>query len=114
MARSNKSKRKGNKRRTEKSASSPVESVQEEQHVEQETRVEIPEDAVEVHWITASAGSVIQIPGGRGAQFIQFQDQDGRIVELPICEDDPDDKVSSVASNSRPCVQFLCFFSGRG
>ena len=50
--------------------------------------VQIPQDAVEVHWIPASVGSVIHIPGGRGARVIQFHDSEGRIVEVPFCHDD--------------------------
>lgn len=50
--------------------------------------VEIPEGAVEVHWIPAEAGSVIHIPGTFGtAQYIQLQ-RDGQILELSPFEQD--------------------------
>ena len=41
--------------------------------------VQVTQTTVEVHWIPASAGSVIQIPCGRAAQIIRICD-DGRIV----------------------------------
>lgn len=50
--------------------------------------VEIPEGAVEVHWIPAEAGSVIHIPGTFGTtQYIQLQ-RDGQILELSPFEQD--------------------------
>lgn len=49
-----------------------------------------PEGAVEViHWIPATAGSVIQIPGGQGSQQFSIQlHEDGRVVDLPVFHSD--------------------------
>lgn len=49
-----------------------------------------PDGNVEViHWIPASAGSVIQIPGGKGSQHFSIQlHENGQVVELPVFHSD--------------------------
>lgn len=42
-----------------------------------------------IHWIPASAGSVIQIPGGKGSQHFSIQlHQNGQVVEVPVFHSD--------------------------
>lgn len=59
---------------------SPVESTSSES-VEREASVEV------IRWIPASAGNVIQIPGGQGSQQFSIQlHHDGQVVDVPVYE----------------------------
>jgi len=83
-----------NQRKTDKKRRNPDDENQVPTAKKEETLapVELPEGAVEVHWIPASAGSVIQMLGGAyGTQYLQLQ-RDGQIVELSAFDQDSEVK----------------------